>query len=128
MSSPDMSSPPNNIQFSLMEPQELESELDQGSNNYSSWFINEGAIEDTGIIRVIHEYETTCNVKDIVKIGEYYGVQKRMTKLKKLEMIYLIVLFENDGVNADVVLKRKQLWFYMEELKQDKFMKRFVVW
>lgn len=123
-----MSSPPNNIHFSLQDISSgSDSEEDGQFADYAARFLEDGC-EDVDIISVIHGYESTCSVKDIVKIGEYYGIQKQFAKLKKLEMIYLVVLFENDGKNADIVLKRKQLWFYVEELKQDKFMKRFVVW
>ena len=136
-----MSSPDNNIIFFLNEKdddndyyhdeeEEEEEEEEEDIMSYSSHFLEEmdKVEKDTDIISVINGYESSCNVKDIVKIGEYYGVHKQLTKLKKLEMIYIIVLFENDGNNADIVLKRKQLWFYMEELKQDKFMRRFIIW
>jgi hypothetical protein len=127
------SSPPNkdnnNIQFNLQDiVDESEEEWEENEfSNYATIFL-ENVREDVDILSVIHGYESTCNVKDIVKIGEYYGIQKQFSKLKKLEMIYLVVFFENDGKNADIVLKRKQMWFYIDELKQDKFMKRFVVW
>jgi len=135
-----MSSPPNNIHFSLQDiSSDLEeTEEDNAFTNYAVNFLQDIVNEnryirvepdvDAGILSVIQNYESTCNVKDIVKIAEYYGIQKQLGKLKKLEMIYMIALFENDGKNSDIVLKRKQLWVYMEELKQDKFMRRFVVW
>ena len=119
----------NNIQLNLQDISDG-SEEEWEETDFSSYATNflENVREDVDILSIIHGYESTCSVKDIVKIGEYYGIQKQFSKLKKLEMIYLVVFFENDGKNADIVLKRKQLWFYMDELKQDKFMKRFVVW
>jgi len=124
-----MSSPPNNIHFTLQDVVDG-SEEEWEETEFSSYASNflENVHEDADILSVIHGYESTCGVKDIVKIGEYYGIHKQFAKLKKLEMIYIIVFFENDGKNADIVLKRKQMWFFMEQLKQDKFMKRFVVW
>lgn len=79
-------------------------------------------------IYAAHQYDTEFSVKDLMKICEYYGIHKQCQKCKKMEIIYAILLFENDPTNAHLVEKRKEFWRYMEELKQDKFMKRFVVW
>jgi hypothetical protein len=38
------------------------------------------------------------------------------------------MIFENNSENIEMVLKRKQLWFFMGELKMDKFMKKFILW
>ena len=39
-----------------------------------------------------------------------------------------IINFENEPQNEEVVVKRKNLWFYMAEIKNDKFMKKYVLW
>lgn len=83
---------------------------------------------EVGQIYAAHQYETAFNVKDLLKICEYYGIHKQCQKYKKMEVIYAILLYENDLTNTHLVEKRKEFWRYMEELKQDKFMKRFVVW
>lgn len=81
-------------------------------------------------IYAAHQYDTAFSVKDLMKICEYYGIHKQCQcqKYKKMEVIYAILLFENDPTNETLVEKRKAFWGYMDELKQDKFMKRFVVW
>lgn len=73
-------------------------------------------------------YNDNYNVKELLKVCEYYGIIKEAQKCKKLGLIYNIVLFESNDMNYDVVLKRKQMWHYMNELKQDKFMKRHILW
>ena len=73
-------------------------------------------------------YNDNYNVKELLKVCEYYGIIKEAHKCKKLGLIYNILLFENNDMNYDVVLKRKQMWYYMNELKQDKFMKRHILW
>ena len=85
-------------------------------------------IKDANILSIVHEYDSTYNVKELTKICEFYNISKQINKLKKLELVYLITLFENDGNNAEIVLRRKKLWHYINELKQDKFMKRFIIW
>ena len=70
------------------------------------------------------------NVNELLKICEYYGFVKyvKMAKYKKNEIIQAIELFENSIDNFMIVKKRQQLWHYMRELLNDKFMKKFVIW
>ncbi len=51
-----------------------------------------------------------------------------MNKMKKQDIIEQIILYENNTDNIEMVIKRKELWYYMSELKNDKIMKRFVIW
>ena len=70
------------------------------------------------------------NVKQLMQICDYYGLLREVknNKLKKQEMIVLIVDFEEDIENVLVVYKRKQLWYFINELKNDKFMKKYILW
>jgi hypothetical protein len=43
-------------------------------------------------------------------------------------MIDILVNFERNPINTDIVFKRQNMWFYINELKNDKFMKKFVLW
>jgi hypothetical protein len=70
------------------------------------------------------EYES-LNVRQLLRIQEYYNIPK--TK-KKGEMVSNIIAFESDLANADVVIKRKKMWAYMRELKDDKCMKQYIFW
>ena len=66
-------------------------------------------------------------VKQLLVICEYYGLTK-VGKMKKEDLVYQIVSFEHNYENIAVVMRRKELWHYMEQLKNDKIMKRFVLW
>jgi hypothetical protein len=70
------------------------------------------------------------NVNELLKICEYYGFLKyvKMAKYKKNDIIQSIEVFESSPENCLVVKKRQQLWYYMNELSNDKFMKKFVIW
>ena len=70
-------------------------------------------------------YCTYFNVKDLHKILDYYGLPK--SKLKKDELIQMIILYENDYNNIEVVQRRKLMWYYIEELKNDEFMKKYLL-
>jgi len=75
-------------------------------------------------------YEINYNVKQLLLICDYYKIAKelRVNKSNKMDIINTLVLFENNEENMELVLKRKQLWFYINELKNDKFMKKYVLW
>lgn len=70
----------------------------------------------------------TC--KELMLICEYYGIAKQMknNKCKKEEIIFHIVSFESNPLHTDIVFQRKNMWFYMNELKNDKCMKKYVLW
>lgn len=70
------------------------------------------------------------NIKDLLTICEYYGIAKevRANKYNKMEIINILLVFERELSNYPCVASRKQLWYYMSELKRDKFMKKFVIW
>uniref|UniRef100_A0A6C0IHG2 Uncharacterized protein n=1 Tax=viral metagenome TaxID=1070528 RepID=A0A6C0IHG2_9ZZZZ len=75
-------------------------------------------------------YNINYTVKQLLLICDYYNILKevKMTKCNKEEIINTIVLFESESHNYNIVCIRKKLWFYINELKKDKFMKKFILW
>lgn len=94
------------------------------SDDHSSSF-NGTTLNNDFFIMYCH-YELNFNVKQLLVIGEYYGL-KQLKKANKLTIIHSIVEFENNVENKEIVHKRKHLWFYIEELKKDKFMKKYIL-
>jgi len=76
------------------------------------------------------DYHMNYNVKQLMLICDYYGLLREVknNKFKKQEIIALIVDFEENIENALVVYKRKQLWYFINELKNDKFTKKYILW
>lgn len=70
------------------------------------------------------------NIKDLLVICDYYGLAKeiRANKYNKNDIVNMLFVYERDISNQLIVANRKQLWHYMNELKRDKFMKKFVIW
>ena len=66
------------------------------------------------------------SAKQLIIICEYYGLLK--SKLKKQEMIEKILQFENDSLNKKVMTTRYKIWSVMDKLKQDKIMKKYIIW
>lgn len=63
--------------------------------------------------------------KDLEMIASYYNISKR--KKTKGELIQDIVLFETDPINFEITQKRKLMWFYLNELKTDRYLKKFII-
>jgi hypothetical protein len=101
--------------FSLMK------ELDTNANANTNMLLN----NELNIY-----YNETYNVQQLLKICEYYGFLKyvKMAKYKKNDIIDAILLYEMDENNNKIVSKRQQLWAMMEELSNDKFMKKYILW
>jgi len=76
------------------------------------------------------DYEMNYTVNQLLLICEYYDLVKewKLKKCNKQTIIQILVNFENNADNIEIVSKRKLFWRFMEELKNDKFMKRFIIW
>jgi len=89
-------------------------------------------IQNTSELYVPHiiNYHDNFTVKELLLICDYYGLTKeyKVHKCKKEEIIYFLIDFESNPHNTDIVCKRKNMWFYMNELKNDKCMKKYVLW
>jgi hypothetical protein len=121
----------DNIFFSLMEEEgedNNELHLSEMLNEiYKCDFTNEN---DDLIIPHIINYRENFTVKELLLICDYYGIAKELksNKCNKCEIIEFLVIFESNPMNSDIVFKRQNLWFYINELKNDKFMKKYVLW
>ena len=63
-------------------------------------------------------------------ISEYYEISLKDHKRKKKrkeELINDIVLFELNYENSYIVERRKELWMYMEEIKSDSYLNKFLL-
>ena len=85
--------------------------------------------EDNLCTKLIH-YDINYTVKQLLLICEYYGISKdlRISKCNKSDILNTLIIYENNIENLEIVNKRKNLWYYMSELKNDKFMKKYVLW
>ena len=75
-------------------------------------------------------YIENYTVKELLLICEYYGFAKGLKnkKYNKNAIANFLVEFEINPSNNDIVFKRKNMWVNINELKNDKFMKKYVLW
>jgi hypothetical protein len=125
--------------------------MEDSDNNNIAYEINEAISNDESFLEIEHmlaelenmntvddetmnedemcvamlDYETNHTVKQLQLICEYYSI--KTMRCKKQELIDQIILFENSLENIEIVVRRKELWKYLEELKNDKILKRFIL-
>jgi len=122
-----------NIFFSIYEEPNQDKEenitlsglLDEINNNINFSFVNEEMFD-----AMCYGYKINYTVKELLLICDYYGIAKEMknNKYNKDEIINILVHFENDPINNNIFIKRQSMWYYINELKNDKFMKKYVLW
>lgn len=71
------------------------------------------------------DYDENYIKKDIDFIADYYKISKR--KKRKMELIQDIVLFEINPGNESIVQKRKLMWFYISEIEEDSYLRKFLI-
>ena len=92
--------------------------------------LDEKELHDELTIPHLINYHENYTVKELLLICEYYGFAKDMkaNKFNKEQIIDYLISFESDISNTDIVFRRQNMWFYITELKNDKFMKKYVLW
>lgn len=112
-----------------LDENEKESEEEINIEDLMAQFENT-ELNDELILPIMINYNENYTVKELLIICEYYGFAKdlKANKYNKEQIINFLVTFEADPNNSDIVFKRQNMWFYINELKNDKFMKKFVLW
>ena len=124
-----------NVNFFLEEIQQTQDPLDTFDiNNYPVYNNKndhgyENVDDDLTFSQIIH-YNENFTIKELMIICEYYGISKdlKANKSTKEVIVHFLVDFESMPSNEEIVSTRKNLWFYINELKNDKFMKKYVLW
>jgi hypothetical protein len=82
---------------------------------------------DIYLAQKYHLYESYTKV-DLIKIAEYYCLDKKVNKYSKRLLIDCIIEFEKDINNHLMVKRREILWSFLDELKLDEKTKKYVIW
>ena len=69
-------------------------------------------------------YKNRCTVRDLQQILQYYGIPKK--NMIKDEMPQCLLLYEMEGDNRDIVLRRVRLWRNIRELKADPYFAKYI--
>ena len=111
--------------------EEIENQEKEGINieEFMAEIENNEFNDDLTVPKMIN-YHENFTVKELLLICDYYGFAKELktNKCNKDQIIEILVSFESDLNNSDIVFKRQNMWFFINELKNDKFMKKFLLW
>ena len=95
-----------------IEDSEKEIKHDDGENFSTIYFLME------------EEYNQFTK-KELERICDYYSINKR--KKRKNDLIQDIIIFEQDILNNELVDKRIELWYCIEQIKNDNYLKKFLI-
>ena len=95
-----------------IEENEKEIKDDDGQNFSTIYFLME------------EEYNQFTK-KELERICDYYSINKR--KKRKNDLIQDIIIFEQDILNSELVDKRIELWYCIEQIKNDNYLKKFLI-
>ena len=79
----------------------------------------------TTIYYLLEEEYNEFTKKELERICDYYNISKR--KKRKAELIQDIIIFEQDEINSEIVCKRNDLWYCIEQIKNDNYLKKFLI-
>jgi hypothetical protein len=119
----------NNISFLLHEEEDIQEEETNFDMNFFLEQIEKNEFQEDLMVPNIIHYHENFTIKELLLICDYYGISKeiKLNKCKKDIIIQILVDFETNYENRDIVSKRQNLWFYINELKNDKFMKKYIL-
>ena len=103
---------------------ELMAEIDERHDVVKDKKCVNGMPSDTSFAMEI-EYSMNHTVKSIGQILDYYDISRR--KLRKDEMVQMLIMFEEDPENIEIVERRRRMWSYVDELKEDKYFSKYVI-
>ncbi len=120
----EMEQSDENIVISMETSAEVKKEVFD-MNNLNDVFGPEEVVDTT---MYVLNYNLNFNVKQLLQICDYYGIAKtmRQQKCNKDEIIMMLVDFEASEENSEIVTRRQLLWYYVNELKNDSFMKKYI--
>jgi hypothetical protein len=100
------------------------SELDLDDESVGFHNMDDESTNDDNLIAQHVDYFENYTMKMLHHITSYYDIPKR--RLKKEELIELIIQFENKPENSLHVYNRKRCWHYIHELKNDSYFEQFI--
>jgi hypothetical protein len=119
-----------NISFTIIEESNSNNSNSENLFQLLDEFEIEGNNLNQDMFPYLINYNENYTVKELLLICDYYGITKefKLNKCNKEQIIDMLVNFEANPLNCDIISKRKNMWFYINELKNDKFMKKYVLW
>lgn len=118
----------DNINYILKESSQEDNEFD--ISVYANE-LDQNKLEYNYSVEELYTLYMSYSVKSLTQVLEYYNIHKyninNKKKLVKDEIVQILVLFETDKCNKDLVKKRRRLWDNINELQNEPFFKKFIM-
>jgi len=85
---------------------------------------DEMSVVDTTIAMEM-DYSINYTLPMLHHICGFYNLS--YNRIKKNDLIVMLVEFEQNSENINMVQERKRLWFYMQELKANKYLSKYII-
>lgn len=79
---------------------------------------------DQSLANEIH-YSLNYTLPMLQHICGFYEIPYK--RIKKNDLITSLVVFESNPEHIEIVEERKRMWFYMEELKSNKYLSKYII-
>lgn len=79
------------------------------------------------ILALVTNYNLNYNQSYLNSILEFYKIKKNKKNMKKEQIINMIINFETDFKNKDIVKERIRLFSNFIELKNNEFFNKFII-
>ena len=99
-------------------------DYDSDEFNYDKINVKDTETDSNNILQMQLEYDENYTMMELKRIMEYYGLSKR--RKNKATIIEELIMFETNIQNQIIVSRRRRLWHYMEEIKIDNYLSKFV--
>lgn len=112
-----------NIVFSL---EDYKNNIVLNEEDLNTFLVDTNAIDTNYITAEELEsyYKNRCSVRNLQQILQYYGIPKK--NMVKDEMLQCLLLYEMEGDNREIVLRRVRLWRNIRELKADAYFAKYI--
>jgi len=128
----------DNINYILKESSQEDNEFDISvyaneidTNEIDTNEIGTNDLEYNYSIEELYTLYMSYSVKSLTQVLEYYNINKyninNKKKLVKDEIVQILILFEADKCNKYLVKNRRRLWHNINELQNDSFFKKFIM-
>ena len=71
------------------------------------------------------DFQLNYSLPMLRHIAGFYEIP--YNRIKKNDLIYSIIEFESNLDNKETVENRKRLWYYMEEIKSNKYLSKYIL-
>jgi hypothetical protein len=120
----------HNFDTHNFEPHNFDTNNNNNNNNNIEFDLGNLLIDmnnspDDALYNDYLDYMNNYTVKNLSNILGYYNINKN--KLVKDEMVQIIILFENEPSNKNIVYQRKRLWKNILELKNNEYFKKYIL-